>query len=311
MSMAKAKEIAGLDSVSNALDWAVEVLRVRFEKVLSLREKALDQTDIEGVHEMRVAIRRLRSALHDFSPLLKLHPLRKTRKDLKKIADMLGAARDQDVAIAALARLSGKTQNKHIKADIENKLEKRRAFRQETQNQLEKNLDPFLLEALRERFAKAIDAIIRKDGKAAEITAKQAGFAVISKSIQDFCKLSESLYTPFDQTKLHELRISAKRLRYAIELFTGCWDEKIEPFAKEVSEMQNFLGELHDCDIWIENLSQRLLKEKGDKQRADFWLLSKFVKKRTKNYRAALRLWSKWQKNRFMKRLQEVLETDS
>lgn len=133
---------------------------------------------------------------------------------------------------------------------------------------------------------------------------------MISNGLQEFCNLSESLYNPFNQTKLHELRISAKRLRYAIELFTTCWGERIQPFAKEISNMQTYLGELHDSDIWIENLSQRLSKKPDKKENADFWLLSKFTKKRTQNYRAALRLWSKWQRNNFLKRLQDVLQKD-
>lgn len=309
--MARAKEIAEINSSANALDWAAEVLRVRFAEILSLREKALNSDDIEGVHEMRVAIRRLRSALRDFSPLMKSPLLKESKRDLKQLAANLGEARDQDVAIAALEKLHDNAKNEHVKNDIEKKIEKRRAVRDETQKQLEKKLDPTLLESLHEHFSKAIAEIIGKDGKVSKLTAKETGREVISKGMQEFCDLSESLYNPFNQLKLHELRISAKRLRYAIELFTVCWGEKVKPFAKEISDMQTYLGELHDCDIWIENLSQRLSKEKGDKQHTDFWLLSKFTKNRTKNYRAALRLWSKWQKNKFMKRLQEVLEANS
>ncbi len=60
--MAKAKEIAGLDCAADALNWAAEVLRVRFDEVVGLRGAALDFSDIEGVHAMRVATKRLRSA---------------------------------------------------------------------------------------------------------------------------------------------------------------------------------------------------------------------------------------------------------
>ena len=53
--MAKAKEITGLDCAADALLWAAEVLRASFGEVLTLRSAALDFTDIEGVHAMRVA----------------------------------------------------------------------------------------------------------------------------------------------------------------------------------------------------------------------------------------------------------------
>jgi CHAD domain-containing protein len=48
-------------------------LRVRFDEVVNLRGAALDFRSIEGVHNMRVATRRLRSALRDYTPFMKQH----------------------------------------------------------------------------------------------------------------------------------------------------------------------------------------------------------------------------------------------
>jgi len=302
-----AKEIVAPDSSANALEWAAEVLQVRFDEVLILRDNALNSADIEGVHQMRVAIRRLRSALRDFSPLMKSQLLNRSRKELKRLADTLGNARDQDVALAALEKLRDRAKREKIKQEIEKKLEKRRNVREATQHELEKILNESSLNGLKEDFSKAIDDAVRKNKKLSELTAREAGREVISNGLQEFCDLSASLYDPFNCEKLHELRISAKRLRYAIELFTICWGEQISPFAKEITEMQTALGELHDSDIWIENLSRRLSKEKGKKRSADFWLLSKFIRNRTKHYRVALRLWSRWQKTKFIKRLRLVL----
>ena len=229
---------------------------------------------------------------------------------MKKLTDALGKARDQDVAITTLEKLRDNAQNDCIKTDLTKKVEKRRIVREETQKELVKILDTSSLESLRENFSKALDEASEKNEEAAKLTPKEAGQAVISKGLQEFSDLSGSLYNPFNPEKLHQLRISAKRLRYALELFTLCWSEQMSPFAKKVADLQTYLGELHDCDIWIESLSQHLNKKKIKKQRTDFWLLSKFTKNRTKNYRAALRLWSKWQKNKFIERLQEVLQTD-
>lgn len=305
--MSKAKGIIGIDSSTNALNWAAEVLKVYFADVLSLRENALNSVDIEGVHQMRVAIRRLRSALRDFSSLLKSPLLKKSKKKLQQLADILGEARDEDVALAELEKLLNKSKNEHVKNNIEAKIKKRRSRREKTQTELVKILDENSLNKLNELFSEAINVAVKKNKKVVNLTAKEAGREIISRSMEEFCGLSESLYNPFNRLELHQLRISAKRLRYAIELFNVCWNDEIKPFAEEVSEMQTFLGEVHDCDIWIENLSQRLGKEKGEKLRADFWLLSRFTKKRTKNYRSALNLWSKWEKNKFMKHLQDIL----
>ncbi len=307
--MTRAKEIVGMDSSTNALIWAAEVLQVRFEEVFALRNHALDSTDIEGVHQMRVAIRRLRSALRDFSPLMKSQLLKESKKELKQLADTLGRARDQDVEIAVLKKLCEIAKKERIKSAIEKKIEKRRTMREKTQTLLTEILNESALESLQKKFSKAIDEVVQKNETT--YTVKEVGREVISRSLQEFCDLSSSLYNPFNREKLHELRIAAKRLRYAIELFTVCWDEQISPFAKGITDMQTYLGELHDCDIWMENLSRRLNKKTVKKSRADFWLLSKFTKSRIKNYRAAIRLWGKWQKNKFIKKLRAVLQTDA
>src|SRR5258708_35338635 len=72
----------------------------------ALRDRALDWNDPEGVHDMRVASRRLRSALADFKPDLRCGTLPRGR--LKMIAAALGTVRDEDVSLLALESLKTK-----------------------------------------------------------------------------------------------------------------------------------------------------------------------------------------------------------
>src|SRR4028119_1539175 len=134
--MAKAKEITGLDCAADALEWAAEVLRVRFDEIVSLRDAALDFSDIEGVHSMRVATRRLRSAMRDFMPLMDKRPSKRLRKELKQLADALGTVRDQDVAIVALEELQAEAETEAIKAGIGNFLTERNGRRETAQRDL-------------------------------------------------------------------------------------------------------------------------------------------------------------------------------
>ncbi|MBA2735748.1 MAG: CHAD domain-containing protein [Pyrinomonadaceae bacterium] len=313
--MAKAKEITGLDCAANALEWAAEVLRVRFEEVVSLRGEALNSEDIEGIHAMRVATRRLRSALRDFAPLMKRRPLKKVKKDLKRIADALGAARDQDVAIVALEKLQKEVEIAPVKAGVGKLIEERRSVRERAQLELIKTLAVSAIENLEKRFAAAIDEGINRKKSARVVSFNEAGRNAVAASLQDFCDLSASLYEPFNIEDLHELRIAAKRLRYAIELFTACWGKAIAPFAVEIAEMQSFLGEVHDTDVWIESLGERLRGSDGKPAESEYQtavrLLSEFVKERTKNYRAALKLWSAWKENDFISRLRAVISGTS
>src|SRR3712207_7354842 len=45
-----------------------------------------------------------------------------------------------------------------------------------------------------------------------------------------------------------------RSLRYAIELFTKCWGDRVAPYAAEIEKLQEYLGGLHDCDVWIADL---------------------------------------------------------
>src|SRR5467141_2521044 len=99
--VAKRKRTAKVNCHGDAGKAIQLVLSARMEKMCKLRSRALNWSDPEGVHDMRVASRRLRSALADFKPYLRRGSLPLTR--LKEIARSLGAVRDEDVVLAALA----------------------------------------------------------------------------------------------------------------------------------------------------------------------------------------------------------------
>ena len=106
--MAKAKRVKGINCNSVASIGMKLVLVTRFEELYGFQATALDWSDPEGVHSMRVASRRLRSALRDFLPYLRKRGLNSVQKRLRNIADALGEVRDHDVAMMALEELDKK-----------------------------------------------------------------------------------------------------------------------------------------------------------------------------------------------------------
>ncbi|MEJ7849517.1 MAG: CHAD domain-containing protein [Pyrinomonadaceae bacterium] len=317
--MAKAKEITGIDCAADALVWATAVLRARFDEVIELRAEARDFSDIESVHQTRVATRRLRSALHDFLPLMKKHPLKKTQKQLKLIADALGAVRDQDVAILALKFLQSAAEKypagAPVKAGIETIIAERGRLREAAQANLIEVLEADYLARLRDDFSAALDKATKKKKSARIVSFNEAGREAVASGLNDLCSLGSSVYEPYGVERMHEMRIAAKRLRYAVELFRACWGASIAPFASEIAEMQTALGEVHDCDVWLKNLTGQLRGWKtgspahNSEYETAAWLLSSFVKMRTKHYRAALKLWSKWEITDFAGRMRETVQT--
>src|SRR5947207_8088585 len=100
--MAKARSIEGLSAEEPYASAAAKVVAVRWREVADHSHEVLDVGDIERVHDMRVATRRLRAALEIFEPCYPPDQLDESLREVKAIADALGARRDADVAIAAL-----------------------------------------------------------------------------------------------------------------------------------------------------------------------------------------------------------------
>jgi CHAD domain-containing protein len=84
---------------------AARIVRVRADELFEQAEGVLDTEDIERVHDMRVASRRLRAALEVFGPCFDRDDHKALLREVKQLADALGARRDPDVQIAALNKL--------------------------------------------------------------------------------------------------------------------------------------------------------------------------------------------------------------
>ncbi len=103
--MAKAQEVPGLDREMTFREAAARSVELRAEELFAHSGGVLDTDDIEGVHDMRVASRRLRAVLELFAPCFPKRELRSALKEVKRLADALGERRDPDVAIASLERI--------------------------------------------------------------------------------------------------------------------------------------------------------------------------------------------------------------
>lgn len=100
--MAQAREVRGLKCDDTYRTAAGKIIWTRFEEMVSFTEVALAGEDIEGVHDMRVASRRLRAAIEIFQDAFPKRKLRPMLREVKLLADALGGVRDRDVMLARL-----------------------------------------------------------------------------------------------------------------------------------------------------------------------------------------------------------------
>ena len=100
--MAKARDINGLSAEQSYGEAAATIVATRGQELNEHARGVLDTADIDRVHDMRVATRRLRAALEVFEPCFPRKSYRQALREVKRLADGLGERRDRDVAIVAL-----------------------------------------------------------------------------------------------------------------------------------------------------------------------------------------------------------------
>jgi CHAD domain-containing protein len=103
--MAKAREIPGFAEAKSFREAAAMAVEVRAEEVFEYAAGVLDTTDIERVHAMRVATRRLRAVMEIFAPAFPRKQHRTALAEVKALADALGERRDRDVAIESMTAI--------------------------------------------------------------------------------------------------------------------------------------------------------------------------------------------------------------
>lgn len=203
-------------------------------------------SDPEGVHQARVATRRMRSDLRSFRRYLDQAWLETFRAELKWLADALGGARDADVLADRLAAAVDSLPAPDQPA-AQPLLERQRVDRRDAHAALRQALDSDRYLAL---LAAAHDAVHElpvlpdADVAAAEAVADVVG-GPWKHLREDVAALADS---PADQ-ELHDVRIRAKRLRYAAETVAGVAGKPARRLARAAAKVQEVLGDHQDAIV--------------------------------------------------------------
>ena len=210
--------------------------------------------DPEGVHQARVATRRLRSDLRTFRSVLDEEWSEPLRDELKWLGALLGAVRDTEVLLERLEeRVDGlPTTDVDEGKQLLQLLTDRRAFERAE-----------LLDAMRsDRYLALLDALVaasRAPRFAGEVDEDDDDEDV---ELADFVrkpwrKLKKSVHGLGDEPsdhELHRVRIHAKRARYAAEAVAAALGKKPRRFARNVADLQDVLGEHQDsvvAEAWL------------------------------------------------------------
>jgi len=204
--------------------------------------------DIECVHRMRVASRRLRSVLRLFGECFKGKRGKRWRKAVRKVTATLGEARDLDVQLELLEALSREWKEA---VDLEPVIATLRRRRDALQPGIAALMDEIsgggAVQELRAELKGA-----EWDGDASAL--RPYAFAHASVAVEELMAHSHSVPVYEDWQGHHELRIAGKRLRYVLEAFRDAYPDRLEGELRTLKALQDVVGELHDCDVWLQGL---------------------------------------------------------
>jgi CHAD domain-containing protein len=213
----------------------------------------------DSVHKLRVATRRLRSALATFRPMLDRTQTDPVRDELKWIAGLLGEARDLEVAQEHIAAtIAGEPVELMIgpvgqHADRELSGEQRAARDR-------------AVEAMgTERYFSMVDRLraVVADPPWAPHAEKRARKLLRARVAADFTRLRKRVAaadaeadTEERAVRLHDVRKAAKRTRYAAEALAPVYGRDAERFAAAAEQVQEVLGEHHDAVTLLPRIRQ-------------------------------------------------------
>ena len=157
--MASARKVE-LDCEASFGAAARRVVKVRAKEVFEHSKGVLDLEDVERVHDMRVATRRLRAALEVFEDCFPRKRHHKALKRVKALADALGERRDLDVEIELLEGLAGEVSG-NDRESLAALIEGLRARQRRANDDLTPYVRAKRLKKLRRRLAKLVKAAKR------------------------------------------------------------------------------------------------------------------------------------------------------
>lgn len=226
-------------------------------RYLLFAPSAIVGADPEGVHQARVSSRRLRSDLKTFGPLLDPGWRDEVIARAKAVTDLLGAVRDTDVLDAKLRALLA--EHPEIDPAAGALLERLAGQRQAARSSMVEGLTGASGAAL----SNYLIEVARHPGvlPAAERRAKSTMGRLVRKRWRRLDSAVESLGPEPAPAELHQVRILAKRVRYAAEAVVPALGRPARRFTKQAARIQDALGELNDAAVagrWLGQAAEQL-----------------------------------------------------
>lgn len=242
---------------------AAGIVRKNLQRLHEAEPVAREGSDPEGVHDLRVATRRIRAALQVVEDSLpSARSTRRLRRRLRSLANNVAAVRDADVMLEALDLYAQELSPEEaaglgaLRAAIE---KHRRRGRRAMLQSLDSRRTARLLRRLERWAVRAETAGVRPSGEPRPVLVRHLAGAATWRRYGEVLAFETAMPDPPTPT-LHLLRIAGKRLRYTLEFFQDGLGPGAGSLLKRLVALQDRLGAVQDAAVavgMVEDLAAR------------------------------------------------------
>lgn len=279
-------------------------------------------TDLEAIHRMRVASRRVRAVMELFLPCYSTRQQKQLKKQIRQLTNALGKARDLDVQIELINQISKKNPENRLSPGF------RRILLRLSQDR--SALQPDIVRAMQNLETSGVLDLqvsppVDTGGELTPVAYTKYLYLVAAQAIRsrlsDFLAFEPFITDPSACAQLHAMRIAAKWLRYNMETFSTLYPDNLKGYLQSCRVAQELLGQIHDCDVWSLSLPS-ILEEEKNRIHSFYghtrpflplipgfqFLMENRRQERIHSYELLLQNWKKWNSNQLWSSLIDRIE---
>jgi triphosphatase len=232
------------------------VLRQHFATMLAKEPGTRVGDDVEELHDMRVASRRLRAALALFCDFLPAEAAR-LRPELAWVGQMIGTVRDLDVQLEQLGEWAAA-----LPESDREPLEHLRSLLVEERTEARTRMLDVLDSPRYDRLVRRFGAMLRSRSGTRTAPALAVAPDLVERRRRALRKAWRRIGDDAEPGAYHRLRIAGKRFRYALEFLSDVYPGETKRIVTRTVSLQDLLGAYQDADVAIGRLRQ-LAEERG------------------------------------------------
>lgn len=231
---------------ASLVDTIVPKLDAWLDDLADAIPRVIHETDTEAVHDLRVALRRIRSLLRVVRSVFGRFHVKIIRDELKRVADATGSLRDEEVLVETIDALD--------LSDVDREaLTPWLARREEQERTLRRSVIRMLESDCLEPPMKHLRALLRlpvRPGRDKEAHRFARDVVFVAQGHVEALRTADVN----NVVAMHDLRIAFKRLRYAVEALGPALPPELRAWRQVATKFQKVLGNLHDHDVAMDTV---------------------------------------------------------